>query len=114
MAKRKSTAKPQPQPRSSPSAAAPVPQYQTPPIATADPPVQVPASYLYPPDKPLPDCVVKVPRTIQPCRKCRRVRCDDGGRAVVCTRSGATVAYFRCRVCGHHFSLPLETLGGAL
>lgn len=41
-----------------------------------------------------------------PCPACRRVLTDARGRAAVCTGTTATLAYYRCRVCGHRWKLP--------
>lgn len=46
-------------------------------------------------------------KQIQPCPECRRVRMDDGGRAVSVTSSGEHDAWFRCRCCGHRWQLPV-------
>ena len=62
----------------------------------------------WPKSQPLPDAFVKVKRDPVPCPKCRRIRMDDSGYATVCTTSGDTVAWFRCKSCGHRFKLPVK------
>lgn len=62
----------------------------------------------WPKDRPLPDVWVKPRRRTLPCHKCRRYAMPDGGQAVVCTHSWQEVAFFRCRVCGHRFQLPIK------
>jgi len=43
-----------------------------------------------------------------PCRKCRAVRLDTLSRAVAMTSTKKSVAYFRCRLCGHRFSMAIK------
>ena len=59
----------------------------------------------WPADKPLPDFYIK---QAVPCPKCRRIRSDDGGRATICTSSGAAVAFFRCRCCEHRWKMAVK------
>lgn len=60
----------------------------------------------WPKDEELPTHYQK-PRPI-PCRKCRAVRLDTLSRAVAITSIKKAIAYFRCRLCGHRFSMPVS------
>ena len=40
-----------------------------------------------------------------PCAKCRRLRLDDFGQAVVVMSSRGYLCYLRCKGCGHRFKL---------
>ena len=73
---------------------------------------EVQARRFWPRDKPLPDYYLKHRNAPFPCRnpKCRRVTLDDGRRALACTSSGADFAWFRCKVCGRSFQLPVRSI----
>ena len=60
----------------------------------------------WPKGEPLPTHYQK-PKPI-PCRKCRAVRLDTLSRAVAMTSTKKSVAYFRCRLCGHRFSMAVK------
>ena len=62
----------------------------------------------WPADKELPSVFRKQRRELVPCAKCRRVRLDNGGQAVVCTSSGVDLAWFRCKICGARWKLGVE------
>lgn len=56
-------------------------------------------------------------RRAQPCPECRRVLLDSGAQAAVCTSSGPkrgengetmSLAFYRCRACGHRWQLPIR------
>jgi len=73
------------------------------------PPVEDEDRRLWPADKPMPTHWIKTPVRVMPCPKCRRVYETKGGygQAVVCMSSGFDLAAFRCRCCGHRFTLPV-------
>ena len=73
-----------------------------PPLSERDGPLR-----FWPLDVALPAGYVKSHRRRVPCRGCRRLFMDDGGQAVVCTHSRDEIAYFRCKECGHRFSMPV-------
>ena len=62
----------------------------------------------WPKGEPMPGSYRKMRREPMPCPKCRRVRLDDLGQAVLVTNSGCGLAWFRCRGCDHRWSLPVE------
>jgi len=64
--------------------------------------------FCWPKSKKLPQFVVKARRRPQPCPRCRRLRLDDGGQAVICTSSRQDIAWFRCQNCRHRWSLPVK------
>lgn len=75
------------------------------------PPLQArtePDVRFWPADRPLPKVWQKPRQRVLPCPMCNRVCLDDMGQAVVCTRSDDAIAYFRCRACGHRWSLPVR------
>ena len=51
---------------------------------------------------------VHIKRAAMPCHKCRRVLMDNLSQACVVATITTTVAYYRCRGCGHRFKLPIE------
>lgn len=83
------------------------PVAQVPPIQYAVPPIR--DRRFWPEDDPLPDHYVKLRARRNPCPKCRRLLLDDGGQATCCTSSArGDRSYFRCKSCGHRWSLPVD------
>ena len=65
-------------------------------------------SKLWPAGKPLPGVYRKPSREVLPCPRCLRVLLDNNGQAVGCVSSGSTLAFFRCKACGHTWKLPVR------
>ena len=81
------------------------------PIETQAPPVTIqrpPVERFWPKGTAMPTVYLKMRRQPPPCPNCRRVRTDVGGQAAVCKSSGADVAWFRCKCCGHCWPLAVR------
>lgn len=83
-------------------------------IETPAPPIETPeepSSHFWPTGAKLPQEWIKVRQRALPCPNCRRIALRDGSQAVVCVHSGGSLAYFRCRNCGHRWKLPVRENG---
>lgn len=60
----------------------------------------------WPQEQELPQHHVK--RSPPPCPRCRRIYRNDGSQAAVCCSTGAEIAFFRCRDCGHRWQMPVK------